>query len=857
MKKSAALFFALFSLLSVQAQYYTIAQSTGAPGDFNINLTPHDTLIYEYNFDTLTDWKPLPFPFEFYGDTMYAYKASDNGYITFDSTTTSSYPNNDLPPTAAGPNNAIYAFWEDLVITPNVGAKDIVKAWTYGTAPNRVHAVQWYSTTPNGTGDYLYCTVLLQECGGFQVMQNWSNSIGRSGTVGCENKDGTQASIVTGSPNLAAPTNGSANADDIVYTFNRANIANEAGIFAITSPAAIGPVAYTVEAEITNGGSNTLTTLFLSYSVNGGSPVTSALTPNIATQSSATIAHPIAWNPPGPGIYSLCVWSTLPNGQADPIACNDTLCMTVEVASFNPGCGTVKIVVLGSSTAAGAGPSTQDSAWVWRYRNYLTGLNPGNQVINYAIGGTTTYHIMPDNFVPPSGRPNPNPAMNITLALAQNPDAIIINMPSNDAATGVDSSETIANFDSLYAMGTRAGVTMYICTTQPRNFSSSALIANQVAVKNYVLATFAPYALDFWNPFATTGGTIAPQYDSGDGVHMNDPAHRNLFEKVRDIGVAEEILFPAADFGLTNIGNNYTFSDQSDNATAWYWDFGDGNLDSTANPTHSYATGGNFTVCLIAENGCARDTVCQSINVCLPPVASLTSQDQGNRRFDFTANPGTGVAFHWDFGDGTFSSLPNPIHIYSADGTFTVCLTYTDSCASDTVCETITVCQAPIAFFTYNTPLPYQVDFSDASQHTTGWAWDFGDGNTDTQQNPSHTYSVAGTYSVQLIATNGCDTDTLSNTVTILPSGFAEMSDIQVEFFPNPNNGSATLKGLSGPSWIRVVNATGQDVTSSVRIERNGSDSYRLKGRKLAAGLYLIEVQQGENSTSLRWKIDR
>ncbi|MEM6349031.1 MAG: hypothetical protein AAF927_34410, partial [Bacteroidota bacterium] len=50
-----------------------------------------------------------------------------------------------------------------------------------------------------------------------------------------------------------------------------------------------------------------------------------------------------------------------------------------------------KIVVLGSSTAAGSGASSSDSAWVNRYRQYLQSINPDNQVVNLAQGGYNTY----------------------------------------------------------------------------------------------------------------------------------------------------------------------------------------------------------------------------------------------------------------------------------------------------------------------------------------------------------------------------------------------------------------------------------------------------------------------------------
>ncbi|MCB0844148.1 MAG: SGNH/GDSL hydrolase family protein, partial [Bacteroidetes bacterium] len=72
------------------------------------------------------------------------------------------------------------------------------------------------------------------------------------------------------------------------------------------------------------------------------------------------------------------------------------------------------IVVLGSSTAAGAGASPSDSAWVNRYRSYLQGFNPDYQVTNRAQGGFNSYRIMPTGFTPPSGRPNADTIRNIT-----------------------------------------------------------------------------------------------------------------------------------------------------------------------------------------------------------------------------------------------------------------------------------------------------------------------------------------------------------------------------------------------------------------------------------------------------------
>ena len=84
------------------------------------------------------------------------------------------------------------------------------------------------------------------------------------------------------------------------------------------------------------------------------------------------------------------------------------------------------IVILGSSTAAGTGPSSADSTWVNRYRKYLQEINPNNLVTNLAIGGTTTYHIMPNWFAPPPNRPASNPNNNVSQAVALGADVIAL-----------------------------------------------------------------------------------------------------------------------------------------------------------------------------------------------------------------------------------------------------------------------------------------------------------------------------------------------------------------------------------------------------------------------------------------------
>lgn len=226
----------------------------------------------------------------------------------------------------------------------------------------------------------------------------------------------------------------------------------------------------------------------------------------------------------------------------------------ISIGQTNPctQINSYKIVVLGSSTAAGSGTSTSDSAWVNRYRTYLESINADNEVINLAVGGYNTYKIMPTGFTPPLNRPNPDINKNITMALALNPDAIIVNMPSNDVASGYSYAEQMFNLDSIFQLSNQNNVPIWICTTQPRNFSNSTQLQLQSDLKDSIISIFDPFTIDFWTNLAEPNHTPNPIYDSGDGVHLNDLGHSLLFQRVQNLNILDQLFTPATtnDYGI-------------------------------------------------------------------------------------------------------------------------------------------------------------------------------------------------------------------------------------------------------------------------------------------------------------------
>ena len=202
--------------------------------------------------------------------------------------------------------------------------------------------------------------------------------------------------------------------------------------------------------------------------------------------------------------------------------------------------GGVRIVVMGSSTAAGTGPSDPDSAWVNRYRRHLQAMDPQHEVINLAVGGYTTYQLLPTDTDSTEGRPAPDSAHNITQALSLSPDAIIINLPSNDAANGFSVEDQLANYAVMLERAEAQNVPIWIATTQPRNLDEDGRKV-QVAMRDSTYRRFGEHAIDFWTGLAEDDATVKPMYDSGDGIHLNSAAHAILFRRVAEADVPEAL----------------------------------------------------------------------------------------------------------------------------------------------------------------------------------------------------------------------------------------------------------------------------------------------------------------------------
>ncbi len=191
----------------------------------------------------------------------------------------------------------------------------------------------------------------------------------------------------------------------------------------------------------------------------------------------------------------------------------------------------IHLVVLGSSTAAGQGPDRRDQGWAIRYEQYLKESFPNARLTNLAESGYLSYQLLPTGFIPPWGRPQPDPKRNITKALSLRPQGIIINLPSNDTHAGYGFEEQWVNLLRLVEIAQGQGVKVWVCTTQPRILPPEK-VKLQERLRDKTLIELKDYAIDFWTGIGDCAGWPLEEFNSGDGTHLNAAGHAVLLERV-------------------------------------------------------------------------------------------------------------------------------------------------------------------------------------------------------------------------------------------------------------------------------------------------------------------------------------
>ena len=415
--------------------------------------------------------------------------------------------------------------------------------------------------------------------------------------------------------------------------------------------------------------------------------------------------------------------------------------------------------------------------------------------------------------------------------------------------------------------------TYYVCLTAA-NACGSDTFCDSVSVSSCIM----PVAAFFYNKTNLTvsfsdssANATSWQWNYGDGDFstLQNPTHTYAsagtyyvcltatnacgFDTFCDSVSVSSCTMPTAAFSHTETNLTVSFSDSSANATSWQWNYGDGDFSALQNPTHTYASDGTYYVCLTATNACGSDTICDSVGVssCTMPVAAF-SHSETNLTVSFSDSSANAISWQWNYGDGDFSALQNPTHTYLTAGTYYVCLTAANACGSDTYCDSVSICIIPVAAFTYNTTA-LTVNFTDTSTGAISWYWNYGDGDFSTQQNPSHTYPVDGSYYVCLTAANTCGADTFCDSVNVLSTGLQDLFlHNAIKIYPNPNTRKLIIELPKNPVnllKIRFLNLSGQVIyeeeISGSSPTLPGNDGIYRKEINLsgyAKGIYFLQI---------------
>jgi PKD repeat protein len=231
-----------------------------------------------------------------------------------------------------------------------------------------------------------------------------------------------------------------------------------------------------------------------------------------------------------------------------------------------------------------------------------------------------------------------------------------------------------------------------------------------------------------------------------------------------DFGVSQQ-TYNVFNFNDLTLGNNGPIS----------WNFGDGSGSTALAPTHTYTSEDTFLVTMTIQTTCGPRTVSKQVVVLFPPSAGFVAPDSilvctsGTVTFQNTTT-GTGTSYQWLFSAGSpaLSNDLNPVVTFTSSGLVTVTLIATNAASSDTLIQTLQVYQpAPVSITYTATTLPDgSVQFSPTVSGSGQYLWDFGDGTTSTESNPTHTYATPNSYDTQVQYFGLCDT--VISTLTVL-----------------------------------------------------------------------------------------
>jgi len=334
------------------------------------------------------------------------------------------------------------------------------------------------------------------------------------------------------------------------------------------------------------------------------------------------------------------------------------------------------------------------------------------------------------------------------------------------------------------------------------------------------------------------------------------------FDTLRLVQYIRVSAAPTAMFSAQAAGGfSYNFTNNSQGADSYLWNFGDGATSTSAHAAHTYAMPGFYTVTLTTTNACGSAQFMVNLTVGqLPAAAFGQSVTEGCAPMAVQYNDqSTGVytSRQWQFPGGTpaTSTQPSQLVIYTLPGTYSATLQLSGplGTATFTLPNAVTAYSYPQPAFTFAVQ-GSTVIFTNNSMNAVSYSWLFGDGNSSQAAAPTHTYTAPGVYTVTLNAQRPFCAASTSMTVVIGPTSSDEASTSgEWRVFPNPVSDRLLLQrptADSGRYRYLLWNMAGLKVLEGVL--EGTTESLNLQS--LPAGMYWLELA-GENGLLQRVKV--
>ena len=313
---------------------------------------------------------------------------------------------------------------------------------------------------------------------------------------------------------------------------------------------------------------------------------------------------------------------------------------------------------------------------------------------------------------------------------------------------------------------------------------------------------------------------------------------------------------PVAAFSATSVGRVTTFVNESANADTYEWNFGDASALSTEeSPVHEFPRNETYSVKLIAIKGALRDEITIDVSV-FGPTAEF-EYTLNDKTITLTNLSADATSYEWDLGDGTLSTDETPAdHTYVDYGVYNIELVaIADDGGTDMLTLEVAVVPLPTAGFSYS-GTALALTFNNESTDAATYSWDFGDGNTSTDENPTNNYSAVGNYMVTLTAINEFGLEDISRQwIGVHASGapYATFINGNIDGY-----GSGADKQTNNDDWEKPDHWTGNPDFRAGGISSDGAFipgtttktlALKMKNNNTRGGYQEVAIESGQNYT--------